>query len=95
MDFTIHPLSPRSDNSAESRHWQQQCYGIPRDKMLTYLASNLSMTGEDNPVTAKQKLATSMLSDVQELMEHERHDDARQLINRVKFLLNSTLEIVK
>ena len=38
---------------------------------------------------SKVMLATSMLSDVQELMAHGMTEDARQLINRVKYLLTT------
>ncbi len=33
-------------------------------------------------------LITCMLSDVQELIERDRKNEARQLVNRVKYLIN-------
>lgn len=76
-------------------NWVQQCYGMSADELFEYLNMNLRMTFEEDEHKAKQSLSLSMLSDVQEMIARGMSEDARQLINRVKYLLHCELEELK
>lgn len=63
-------------------------------EMKEYLEDNLDMTFNDDPQQAVVKLTVAMLSDVQEMIERDMDEQARQLINRVKFLQMQKVDYV-
>jgi hypothetical protein len=76
----------------EQVKWNEQCYGMSLPEMVDYLDSNLRMTFQRTLEETRSWLVMCMLSDVQELIERDRKNEARQLVNRVKYLLNVKME---
>ncbi len=81
----------RFKDNPKAIEWQKNCYGMTQADMTYCLNDNLSTVFKDTATEAKEWLALCMLSDVQELMARNLTEDARQLVNRVKFLLQQTL----
>ena len=76
----------------EQIDWNQQCYGMSLPDMIEYLNDNLRMTFQRTLEETRSWLISCMLSDVQELIERDRKNEARQLVNRVKYLMNVKME---
>ena len=57
--------------------WELQCYGC----------SSVDLEGIAGHFTSDKMLIGSILSDVQEAMEHGDHETARQFLNRAKYFL--------
>lgn len=76
----------------EQIKWNAQAYGMSLPDMIDYLDSNLRMMHQKTPEETRIWLVNCMLSDVQELIGFDRQNDARQLINRVKYLMRLELE---
>jgi hypothetical protein len=74
---------------------QLSMYGMTYEDMLSYLNENLRFTSisATDERSAKGMLVMSMLSDVQEMLLRDLKEQARQLINRVKFLSLAVLEV--
>jgi len=81
-----------SSLSEDTKAWNAQAYGMSREEMVRYLSSNLKTTFQPTLEETRTWLMTCMLSDAQELIGFDRKNEARQLINRVKFLANVELE---
>lgn len=76
----------------EQINWNQQCYGMSLPDMIEYLDDNLRMVFQKTLEETRSWLVMCMLSDVQELIERDRKNEARQLVNRVKYLVNVKME---
>ena len=67
---------------ARTAEWEIGCYGMTALDVSEHLKPQAELVG-------KRMLLMSMLSDVQELIARERGEEARQLINRTKWVLQN------
>lgn len=74
----------QSPAKREKTAWERQCYGCPLETMKT-LAKDLQ---EGSYPIGLRMGAMSILSDSQELIAMGRANEARQAINRAKFLID-------
>lgn len=71
----------------EKTLWEIGCYGLPEIGLKLEVERSLKFYGND-----KAMVITSWLSDVQQLIEFGKHEDARQLINQIKWIVNNVNE---
>lgn len=69
----------------QKAQFDKQCYGMSEQEALEDLTEQSQFSG-------KEMLLYSMLSDVQALMELNRLEQARQLVNRVKLVISDVPE---
>ena len=72
---------------ADEMERTKRMFGMTLAEVEAYLAPQAKLTGW-------RMLAMAMLSDTQELMLRGQHEEARQLINRVKWILGSRTDLV-
>lgn len=65
------------------KDWEIQCYGCTANDLEKSVLRSLRMVGN-----SPQMIATSILSDVQEEIERGLNEQARQDINRAKWIIN-------
>lgn len=66
---------------------ERMMYGCTVAELETALQESLYLKLERTPGEGIKLLAVSVLSDVQELLERGHNEEARQLINRAKYLI--------
>lgn len=69
----------------------QLIFGMKPDEMNEYLEMNLRACFQPTVEKTRTWLMTCMLSDVQEMIERDYKEEARQLINRVKYLARAEI----
>ena len=69
---------------AGDERWQRRCYGC--------LAQDLDEMAAPKLYVTNQVLAMSFLSDAQEMLERGLDEEARQYINRAKYVIAKYLE---
>jgi hypothetical protein len=67
----------------EQADWELQCYGCTGEQCRAGIDQLVEFTNAGRPGPANMALG-SILSDVQELIERDRKEEARQYLNRVK-----------
>ena len=67
--------------------WEKQCYGMTELQLV-----HMRRDARERWVTGDKMMIMSILSDAQELIEADRKEDARQHINRAKYLLHTFLK---
>ena len=60
--------------------WERKAYGTTEDKMRDAFKGQIALVG-------RNMFVASILSDIQECIEHEDYETARQFANRAKFVL--------
>ena len=67
-------------DSISKEDWQKQAYGTTESKMREAFKGQIALVGRD-------MFVASILSDIQECIEHDDLECARQFANRAKFVL--------
>lgn len=73
-----------SYSEAEKLEIQKQMFGMTKQDVIDYLKPQVEFSG-------KEMLMMGMLSDAQHLMYNGQEEEARQLLNRVKFVLSTMM----
>ena len=80
-----------SEPTAEQDRRYQAMFGMTQAEMIPYLEMNLNACFQNGVEPTRTWLTTCMLSDVQEMIERDLKEEARQLVNRVKYLLRAEI----
>jgi hypothetical protein len=67
-------------DSISKEDWQKQAYGTTESNMRESFKGQIALVGRD-------MFVASILSDIQECIEHEDYESARRFANRAKFVL--------
>jgi hypothetical protein len=70
--------------AAEKAAWEQQCYGCPIADFRVSLENSITFKLPNGRAMS----AMSLMSDAQELMQRGQSNEARQALNRAKWLIS-------